>query len=66
MDELNFLYYVFEVEQIMYSDEGVDWTYITRGAGSVGVLSTLDDSGHMGTAAEPASFCAQLHQNWVV
>ena len=69
--------HVFEVEQIMYSEEGVDWTYITfnynqpcldlieGGVGNVGILSTLDDSGGMGTAAErDVNFLAQLHQKF--
>jgi myosin heavy subunit len=68
---------VFEVEQRMYSDEGVDWSYITfndnqpcldlieGGVGNVGVLSTLDDSGGMGTAAErDVNFLALLHQKF--
>ncbi|KAL3823425.1 hypothetical protein ACHAXA_004300 [Cyclostephanos tholiformis] len=68
---------VFEVEQRMYSDEGVDWSYISfndnqpcldlieGGVGNVGVLSTLDDSGGMGTAAErDVNFLALLHQKF--
>ena len=69
--------HVFEIEQEMYANEGVDWSYITfndnqpcldlieGGKGSVGVLSTLDDSGGMGTAAErDVNFLAQLHQKF--
>lgn len=69
--------HVFEVEQRMYSDEGVDWTYITFNdnqpcldliegtVGDVGILSTLDDSGGMGTAAErDVNFLAQIHQKF--
>ena len=69
--------HVFEVEQEMYANEGVDWSYITfndnqatldlieGGKGNVGVLSTLDDSGGMGTAAErDVNFLAQLHQKF--
>ena len=66
--------HLFEVEQSLYSSEGVDWTYITfndnrpclelieGGGGNVGLLSTLDDCGGMGTAAErDVNFLAQLH-----
>jgi myosin heavy subunit len=54
--------HLFEVEQELYSSEGVDWSYITfhdnrlcielieGGSGSVGILHTLDDAwGGMGT-----------------
>jgi myosin heavy subunit len=69
--------HVFEVEQSLYTSEGVDWTFITfndnrpclelieGGAGNVGILSTLDDCGGMGTAAErDTNFLAQLHQKF--
>lgn len=71
--------HVFEVEQSLYTSEGVDWTYITfndnrpclelieggGGGGNVGILSTLDDCGGMGTAAErDINFLAQLHQKF--
>jgi myosin heavy subunit len=69
--------HVFEIEQAMYSQEGVNWTYITYndnqpcleliegGVGNVGILNTLDDSGGMGTAAErDVNFLAQLHQKF--
>ncbi|KAL7538744.1 hypothetical protein ACHAXR_012350 [Thalassiosira sp. AJA248-18] len=69
--------HLFEVEQSLYSSEGVDWTYITfndnrpclelieGGGGNVGILSTLDDCGGMGTAAErDINFLAQLHQKF--
>lgn len=69
--------HVFEVEQSLYTSEGVDWTYITfndnrpclelieGGSGNVGILSTLDDCGGMGTAAErDINFLAQLHQKF--
>jgi myosin heavy subunit len=48
--------HLFEVEQELYSNEGVDWSYITfndnrlclelieGGTGSVGILQTLDDA----------------------
>ncbi len=68
--------HLFEVEQKLYSDEGVDWSYITfndnspclelieGGNGIVGILNTLDDAwGGMGTAAEKDSkFAAHLHR----
>ena len=54
--------HLFEVEQQLYSTEGVDWSYITfndnrlclelieGGSGNVGILHTLDDAwGGMGT-----------------
>ena len=69
--------HVFEVEQSLYSSEGVDWTYISfndnrpclelieGGGGAVGILSTLDDCSGMGTAAErDVNFLAQLHQKF--
>lgn len=69
--------HLFEVEQSLYSSEGVDWTYITfndnrpclelieGGGGVVGILSTLDDCGGMGTAAErDVNFLAQVHQKF--
>mmetsp|Transcript_31170 Transcript_31170/g.59243 ORF Transcript_31170/g.59243 Transcript_31170/m.59243 type:complete len:905 (+) Transcript_31170:1127-3841(+) len=69
--------HLFEVEQSLYSSEGVDWTYITfndnrpclelieGGGGNVGILSTLDDCGGMGTATErDINFLAQLHQKF--
>ena len=69
--------HVFEVEQSLYTSEGVDWTYITfndnrpclelieGGGGSVGILSTLDDCGGMGTSSErDINFLAQLHQKF--
>ncbi len=69
--------HVFEVEQSLYSSEGVDWTYITfndnrpcleliEGGGvNVGILSTLEDCGGMGTTAErDINFLAQLHQKF--
>ena len=68
--------HLFEVEQNLYSEEGVDWTYITfndnrpcldliEGApGAVGILSTLDDAySGMGSAAEKdVKFVSQLHK----
>lgn len=68
--------HLFEVEQKLYSNEGVDWSYITfndnrpclelieGGSGIVGILNTLDDAwGGMGTAAEKDSkFAAHLHR----
>jgi myosin heavy subunit len=69
--------HLFEVEQNLYSSEGVDWTYISfndnkpclelieGGGGNVGLLSTLDDCGGMGTAAErDVNFLAQIHQKF--
>jgi myosin heavy subunit len=69
--------HLFEVEQNLYSSEGVDWTYISfndnkpclelieGGGGEVGILSTLDDCGGMGTAAErDVNFLAQIHQKF--
>ena len=67
---------MFEVEQNLYSSEGVDWTYITfndnrpclelieGGSGTVGILSTLDDSyAGMGTSNEKdTKFVSQLHK----
>lgn len=67
--------HLFEVEQNLYSSEGVDWTYITfndnrpclelieGGNGIVGILNTLDDSyAGMGSAGEKdVKFVAQLH-----
>jgi myosin heavy subunit len=68
--------HLFEVEQNLYSSEGVDWTYITfndnrpclelieGGSGTVGILNTLDDSSAgMGTSSEKDSkFVNQLHK----
>ena len=69
--------HLFEVEQSLYSSEGVDWTYITfndnrlclelieGGGGNVGILSTLDDCGGMSTSMErDVNFLAQLHQKF--
>lgn len=68
--------HLFEVEQNLYSSEGVDWTYITfndnrpclelieGGSGTVGILSALDDSyAGMGTSTEKdGKFVSQLHK----
>jgi myosin-7 len=68
--------HLFEVEQNLYSTEGVDWTYITfndnqpcldlieGGGGLVGILNTLDDSyAGMGSSDEKdVKFVAQLHK----
>lgn len=68
--------HLFEVEQNLYSAEGVDWTYITfndnrpclelieGGGGGVGILNTLDDSyAGMGSGTEKdVKFVAQLHK----
>jgi len=68
--------HLFEVEQEIYANEGVDWTYVTfndnrpclelleGGGGTVGVLSMLDDAwGGMGSASEKdIKFVSQLHQ----
>lgn len=68
--------HLFEVEQNLYSSEGVDWTYITfndnrpclelieGGSGTTGILSTLDDSfAGMGTSSEKdVKFVSHLHK----
>ena len=68
--------HIFEVEQNLYSMEGVDWTYITfndnrpclelieGGPGKGGILSTLDDAyAGMGNAGEKdVKFVSQLHK----
>ena len=68
--------HLFEVEQNLYANEGVDWTYITfndnrpclelieGGPGSVGILNTLDDAySGMGTSVEKdVKFVSQLHK----
>jgi len=68
--------HLFEVEQELYANEGVDWSYITfndnrpclelieGGSGIVGILNTLDDAwGGMGTAAEKdGKFVTHLHK----
>jgi myosin heavy subunit len=68
--------HLFEVEQELYANEGVDWSYITfndnrvclelieGGNGVVGILNTLDDAwGGMGTAAEKdGKFVTHLHK----
>ncbi|VEU34314.1 unnamed protein product [Pseudo-nitzschia multistriata] len=68
--------HVFEVEQKLYSSQGVDWTYITfndnqpcldlieGGGGTVGILNTLDDSfSGMGSGSEKdIKFVSQLHK----
>jgi myosin heavy subunit len=68
--------HLFEVEQNLYSTEGVDWTYITfndnrpclelieGGGGVVGILNTLDDSyAGMGSSEEKdVKFVSQLHK----
>ena len=68
--------HLFEVEQELYANEGVDWTYITfndnrtclelieGGGGSVGILGTLDDAwGGMGSGREKnIKFVSYLHQ----
>ena len=68
--------HLFEVEQELYTHEGVDWTYITfndnkpclelieGGRGSVGILGTLDDAwGGMGSGNEKdVKFVSHLHQ----
>jgi myosin-5 len=68
--------HLFEVEQELYAQEGVDWTYITfndnrpclelieGGGGSIGILGTLDDAwGGMGSGNEKdVKFVSHLHQ----
>ena len=68
--------HLFEVEQNLYSTEGVDWTYITfndnrpclelieGGPGKGGILSTLDDAyAGMGDSSEKdVKFVGQLHK----
>jgi myosin heavy subunit len=68
--------HLFEVEQDLYANEGVDWSYITfndnrpclelieGGSGIVGILNTLDDAwGGMGTASEKdGKFVTHLHK----
>jgi len=68
--------HLFEVEQELYANEGVDWTYITfndnrpclelieGGSGSVGILGALDDAwGGMGSESEKnIKFVSYLHQ----
>ena len=70
--------HLFEVEQELYTSEGVDWSYITfndnrpclelieGGSGSVGLLNTLDDAwGGMGSASEKdVKFVSHLHQQF--
>jgi myosin heavy subunit len=70
--------HLFEVEQSLYSTEGVDWTYITfndnrpclelieGGSGRGGILSTLDDAyAGMGNASEKdVKFVGQLHKQF--
>jgi len=72
--------HLFEVEQEIYSNEGVDWAYINfndnrpclellEGGGStvVGILSTLDDAwgGSLGSSSEKdVKFVSQLHQTF--
>jgi myosin heavy subunit len=70
--------HLFEVEQELYANEGVDWSYITfndnrpclelieGGSGIVGILNTLDDAwGGMDTASEKdGKFVAQLHKQF--
>jgi myosin heavy subunit len=66
--------HLFEVEQELYSNEGVDWSYITfndnrlclelieGGSGNVGILQTLDDAwGGMGaTDKKDLKFLKQI------
>jgi len=68
--------HLFEVEQQIYLNEGVDWSYIhfndnrpcleliEGGNGTVGILNTLDDAwGGMGSVAEKdVKFVAHLHK----
>jgi myosin heavy subunit len=68
--------HLFEVEQQIYVNEGVDWTYITfndnrpclelieGGGGCIGILNTLDDAwGGMGSATEKDNkFVTHLHK----
>jgi myosin-7 len=68
--------HLFEVEQSLYSTEGVDWTYITfndnrpclelieGGQGKGGILSTLDDaySGMGDTREQDMKFVGHLHK----
>ena len=68
--------HVFEVEQALYSSEGVDWAYITfndnqscldlieGSLGAVGILNALDDSyTGMGSSSEKdTKFVSQLHK----
>ena len=68
--------HLFEVEQSLYSSEGIDWTYITfndnrpclelieGGHGRGGILSTLDDahSGLGDTREQDTKFVGQLHK----
>jgi myosin heavy subunit len=70
--------HLFEVEQNLYSSEGVDWTYISfndnqpcldlieGGSGINGILNTLDDSyAGMGSSEEKdVKFVAQLHKQF--
>lgn len=68
--------HLFEVEQQIYLNEGVDWTYITfndnrpclelieGGNGCVGILNTLDDAwGGMGSSVDKDNkFVSNLHK----
>lgn len=69
--------HLFEVEQELYANEGVDWSYISfndnrpcleliegGGSGGIGILNALDDAwGGMGTMTEKdGKFVAQLHK----
>jgi myosin heavy subunit len=70
--------HLFEVEQELYANEGVDWSYITfndnrpclelieGGSGIVCILNTLDDAwGGMGSASEKdGKFVAHLHKQF--
>lgn len=70
--------HLFEVEQELYSTEGVDWSYITfndnrpclelieGGSGGVGILSTLDEAwSGMGTLAKKdEKFAKQLRDKF--
>lgn len=70
--------HLFEVEQELYTSEGVDWSYITfndnrpclelieGGGDRVGLLNTLDDAwGGMGSASEKdVKFVSHLHQQF--
>lgn len=68
--------HLFEVEQQLYANEGVDWSYITfndnrpclelieGGSGVVGILNALDDAwGSMGSSEEKdVKFVTHLHK----
>lgn len=70
--------HIFQIEQIEYDNENIDWTYIkfndnqdcvdlidSKPSGKTGIFQTLDDIISSGRNDVNISFLAQLNQSWI-